>query len=586
VTSVHDDLATIMARYDINEYAACMRGFPGSYFMYVWASPQTIYDNLGRTLYTIEAWDSIYHPGTAPYDLSTTVKPGAPSVNRTTAYTYDGSSHVTSVTAVMPTGVHNQTTAYVYGVNTTDTISSLINSNDLLFMVKYPDKSTGEASSSASDQVVYTYDALGRATTKTDQNGTVHLYSYDHRGIQSDEYVIPGTGVDGAIVHIHSTQGRLFAESSISYGPSDVIENRVIRIYNSFGQIVSEQQQHQSVGSSVGGTIMYSYSSVSTGSRLTQITYPSARTVGYDYGSGLNYAISRLTSLTDSQIGGSPIESYLYLGLGTVIERTQDETGMKLTYLKQGSETAGDAGDQYTGLDRFGRIVDQRWIDSSGAAVDRYQYTYDRDSNRTAKSNLLNSAFDETYTYDDLNRLTQVDRNGSLYQSWDLDALGNMLSITDTSGTTYRTYNDQNQLLTIGSTTLAYDNNGNVTTDDQGHTLIYDAWNRLVEVKNGGTTIQRFSYDSFGRMATMSNWMGGGQTMNLYYSVSLQVLAEVLGTGFDVEIENIFSPVYVDAPTRWHGGKARTISKAGTKSWKIPTTPGISSFKSMPGSSK
>jgi len=31
-----------------------------------------------------------------------------------------------------------------------------------------------------------------------------------------------------------------------------------------------------------------------------------------------------------------------------------------MTYIKLATESTGDAGDQYTGLDRFGRIVDQR----------------------------------------------------------------------------------------------------------------------------------------------------------------------------------------------------------------------------------
>ena len=34
---------------------------------------------------------------------------------------------------------------------------------------------------------------------------------------------------------------------------------------------------------------------------------------------------------------------------------------MKLTYIKQASEPNGDAGDQYTGPDRFGRVAGQRW---------------------------------------------------------------------------------------------------------------------------------------------------------------------------------------------------------------------------------
>ena len=45
------------------------------------------------------------------------------------------------------------------------------------------------------------------------------------------------------------------------------------------------------------------------------------------------------------------------------------------------SGTTGDAGDRYTGLDRFGRVVDQRWTQGTTATspvLDRYGYTYDR----------------------------------------------------------------------------------------------------------------------------------------------------------------------------------------------------------------
>ncbi len=35
----------------------------------------------------------------------------------------------------------------------------------------------------------------------------------------------------------------------------------------------------------------------------------------------------------------------------------------------------------------------------------------------------------KTYTYDDLNRLTDTTRGGVDYQSWDLDAVGNMITI-------------------------------------------------------------------------------------------------------------------------------------------------------------
>jgi len=49
---------------------------------------------------------------------------------------------------------------------------------------------------------------------------------------------------------------------------------------------------------------------------------------------------------------------------------------MKVTNIQQsGSPPVGDGGDQYTGLDRFGLVIDQRWIkDSSGADLERVEY--------------------------------------------------------------------------------------------------------------------------------------------------------------------------------------------------------------------
>ena len=39
---------------------------------------------------------------------------------------------------------------------------------------------------------------------------------------------------------------------------------------------------------------------------------------------------------------------------------------MDLTYVKLSGESNGAAGAQYTGLDAFGRVIDQRWTTSGG----------------------------------------------------------------------------------------------------------------------------------------------------------------------------------------------------------------------------
>ena len=111
--------------------------------------------------------------------------------------------------------------------------------------------------------------------------------------------------------------------------------------------------------------------------------------------------------------------------------------------------------------------------------------------------------FSELYAYDLLNQLTGFQRgtlNGtkdgltggaSRSQSFDPDALGNFDSVTTDGNAQTRGHNKQNELTSVsGATTPTYDANGNTTTDETGKQYVYDAWNRLVIVKNsGGTTL-------------------------------------------------------------------------------------------------
>jgi hypothetical protein len=91
-------------------------------------------------------------------------------------------------------------------------------------------------------------------------------------------------------------------------------------------------------------------------------------------------------------------ESYSYLGLATVVEKSTPVA--TLSYFQHSGDTAAntDAGDKYTGLDRFGRVIDQVWRNSSGSVIDRYQYGYDRSGNRMSKNNLVDSALSEVWS--------------------------------------------------------------------------------------------------------------------------------------------------------------------------------------------
>ncbi len=370
-----------------------------------------------------------------------------------------------------------------------------------------------------------------------------------------------GSGVDGSVRRVetaYDTQGNAYLITSYDAASGGNVVNQVQRTFNGLGQLKIEYQSHSgAVDTGSTPKVQYTWSEMPSGanhSRLVSITYPNGKVLTFNYATGLNNNISRVSSISDTS---GTLESYDYLGVDTVVRRAHAQPGVDLTYIKQTGESTGDAGDQYTGLDRFGRVVDQRWRKTSdGSHKDRFQYGYDRDSNPLYRDNLVNSAFGELYSYDDLNQLTSFYRgtlnankdgltgSASRSQDWDFDALGNFDSVTTDSVTQTRAHDAQNEITSIsGATTPTYDANGNLTGDETGRQFVYDAWNRLVTVKDsGGSTISSYQYDGLGRRISETQ---SGTTTDLYVSTADQVLEErVSGTA---TVQYVWSPVYVDA---------------------------------------
>jgi YD repeat-containing protein len=223
-------------------------------------------------------------------------------------------------------------TQWVYGVTTGG--GSGINSNDVLAELRYPDKSSGAASSS--EKETYTVNGLGDSITKQDRNGNVHTFSYDVVGrITSDAVTTLGSGVDGAVRRLetaYDTGGRAYLFTSYDAASSGNVVNQVQRGYNGLGQLTVEYQAHGgAVNTGSTPKVQYAYSEMASGanhSRIVSMTYPNGRVIDYTYGSGLDTSISRLTSLKD---GSTTLESYDYLGLGTVVRRAHAQSGVDLT---------------------------------------------------------------------------------------------------------------------------------------------------------------------------------------------------------------------------------------------------------------
>ena len=241
---------------------------------------------------------------------------------------------------------------------------------------------------------------------------------------------------------------------------------------------------------------------------------------------------------------------------------------MKLTYIKQGAEPVGDGGDQYTGLDRFGRVIDQRWIKNNGAALERVDYGYSRASNRQWRWNrVAANGQDEYYNYDGLYQVAELNRGTlnsgktaisgtpSWTEDFTYDPIGNWNNyLTKVAGTTdldqTRTHNTANETVEIdGSTaTVGHDLAGNMVKVPQvadweaTNELKWDAWNRLVTVADGETPVAAYRYDGITRRISKET----DAIRHYYYSSRWQILEERVDSETAAERQFVWGERYVD----------------------------------------
>lgn len=144
-------------------------------------------------------------------------------------------------------------------------------------------------------------------------------------------------------------------------------------------------------------------------------------------------------------------------------------------------------------------------------------------------------------------------------QDWTLDPTGNWNSfVNKTSGTTTlnqsRTQNTVNEITAISASvgttwaTPIYDAAGNMTAMPKpsslanSYTTTYDPWNRMIEVKDGATTIATYAYDGRNRRVTATT----GLTRHFYYTDSWQDVEERLGSLTTAERSHVWGIRYTD----------------------------------------
>lgn len=459
--------------------------------------------------------------------------------NRTTQYVYAPDGGLTRL-IVKNVVTGDQVTRWDFGTTLED---SGVARTDLLRAKMYPGDVAPDGT--VLQSLTYGYDRQGRNTSMADANGNVHAYDLDKLGrILEDRVVTLGTSVDGTVRRISTTyDARGLVTSVSSYGDPTVgsgsVVNQVVSEYNAFGQLIADIQSHSGAADGSTPRVGYSYADGSANTtRRTSVTYPSGKGVNIGYGDAGSIN-DRLDQIAQTQIDGesSPLANFLWAGAGRFLRLGMPQPSLELTYIKPSDEPVGDSGDPYSGYDRFGRTVDMRWNKLSGdtsTMLDRVQYGYDRASRRLWRQDLAAPASarqDKFYQYDGLGQVTNSDQGNlninrtaiaavpAAAESFAYDPIGNWQNYQrDEDGFPVleqpRQNNQDNQIVSLNGIAagISYDANGNMTATrpdkdgdwSKGYLMIWDAWNRLVQVNDAqiSSEVARYAYDGTTRRTT------------------------------------------------------------------------------------
>ncbi|HYG11873.1 MAG TPA: RHS repeat-associated core domain-containing protein, partial [Pyrinomonadaceae bacterium] len=519
-----------------------------------------LYNSLGRLERTTHP-DSTFTATT--YDALGRIEAVTDENGQSTRYEYDAAGRRTKVTNAL-----NNVTTFVYDANgnqksLTDARGQVINfeydANNRLIRTLFADGTSVAATYDEMGQVIsktdqagrtmryeynengkptkitdprggtttYTYDELGNLLTQTDANNHVTRYEYDRMGRRTKRTLPLGMSE----TYTYDVIGNLISHTNF-------LGRKTTYAYDEMNQLLSKTPDP----ASGEPAILYAYTP--SGQRASMTDATGVTTYVYD-------AQDRLLSKQTPQ----GTLSYTYDAAGnTLTLRSSNSEGVSINYA-------------YDNLNRLTTVTDNRLGGSTA-------YAYDPNGN--LQSLAYQNQVRTSYTYDALNRLTNLDAtlSGTTLASYAylLGPAGNRLSVTEQSGRTVNyTYDELYRLTeerisggdaqTAGQLTYAYDAVGNrlsrVSTvpgvssststfnaNDQlesdiydangntigsnGVTYAYDSEDQLIQVNNG---LVRYAYDGDGNRVAKT--VGGVTTRYLVdtnnHTRYAQVVEELIG---------------------------------------------------------
>ena len=354
-----------------------------------------------------------------------------------------------------------------------------------------------EVKNSLGKRVQIAYDRLNRIVSRTNANGETVNFKYDGVGnLLSIEDAKKNVNA-----FVYDSRNRLFKRTT-------PLGNTDKRIYDLNGNLVEFTDRRGQISS-------FTYDKLG---QRTKETYHDNSTVAYFFDSQ-----HRVIRAEDSLSG-----SFIF---------TYDAAGRQTSY----TNPQGSVQNTFDGRSRLTAL--------SIAGQGSTNYSYD------AAGNLIEATMSGgtvSLVYDGLNRLTSLTRSNGIKSNYNYDALGRILKATHSRASTEissqsysydsegnrsfletdsgsplktkaaaRAYNTENQLLSSGSTTYTYDENGNRTSKVSSSgttTYSWDARNRLKSISGPTVGTITFFYDFADNLvtkATSSNGLNSSQSFLL-----------------------------------------------------------------------
>ena len=458
--------------------------------------------------------------------------------DNTVTYTYNALGKISSITEPSDDSIAGNVITKKYALN--GNVAYEINSLGTETLYSYDEAGRNTAITIRNDSATplttsMKYDLSGNVVKEIDGNGNAKVYTYDLLNRKTSETVNNKTtqfGYDENGNNTSMTDWR----GNTSTRVYDALD-RLVKVYDVYGKLISEKTYNAnntqiSDKDALGAITQYQYDKdnrlIATIDALNHSTQKA-----YD-------AVGNVISETDPN---GNVKTFAYDKLNNLISVTQTVNGAN----ENTSYTYDNCGNILTQTDAKGNITKFEYnaanliskkIFHGGESDETKQesYTYYADGTMATKTDRNGVII--SYTYDIVNRPVQTVA-GSKTVTNSYDAAGNKLSVTDSIGSTIRTYDAEGRVLTkgqpnIGTFTYTYDvitdvpegeyDEISVNPANLTNKKVFDKAGRLHFVYDGNDLAATYTYYDNGALQKVVYGNGASEEYTYFADGNLQTL--------------------------------------------------------------